>query len=49
MENPRQTLENLVNVRYPIYAKADITVLSRVVDKGIRVKEVLAAIAEGRV
>lgn len=47
-ENPKQTLENLMNARYPIYAEADITVLSRDVSKEAMVKEVLAAIAEGR-
>lgn len=46
-ENPKQTLENLMNARYPIYAEADLTVLSRDVGKEIMVKEVLAAIAEG--
>ncbi|MFK0164519.1 shikimate kinase [Rhizobium sp. NPDC090279] len=47
-ENPKQTLENLMNARYPIYAEADLTVLSRDVSKDIMVKEVLAAIAEGK-
>ncbi len=47
-EHPKQTLENLMNVRYPIYAQADVTVLSRDVAKDIMVKEVLAAIAEGK-
>ncbi len=45
-ENPKQTLENLMNARYPIYAEADITVLSRDVSKDVMVNEVLAAIAE---
>ena len=43
-ENPRQTLENLMNARYPIYAEADLTVLSRDVRKETMVEEVLAAI-----
>lgn len=43
-ENPRQTLENLMNARYPIYAQADLTVLSRDVKKETMVEEVLAAI-----
>ncbi|MGV1795008.1 shikimate kinase [Rhizobium sp. A37_96] len=46
-ENPKQTLENLMNARYPTYAEADLTVLSRDVGKEVMVKEVLAAIAEG--
>lgn len=44
-ENPKQTLENLMNARYPIYAEADITVQSRDVKKEVMVEEVLAAIA----
>lgn len=44
-ENPRQTLENLMNARYPIYAQADLTVLSRDVKKETMVEEVLAAVA----
>jgi shikimate kinase len=45
-ENPKQTLENLMRSRYPIYAEADITVLSRDVKKETMVEEVLAAIAD---
>ncbi|PTM96531.1 shikimate kinase [Mycoplana dimorpha] len=44
-ENPKQTLENLMNARYPIYAEADLTVLSRDVRKEEVVEDVLAAIA----
>lgn len=44
-ENPRQTLENLMNARYPIYAEADLTVQSRDVRKELVADEVLAAIA----
>ncbi|ARM90575.1 shikimate kinase 2 (plasmid) [Rhizobium sp. CIAT894] len=47
-ENPKQTLENLMNARYPIYEEADVTVLSRNVGKDIMVKEILAAIVEGK-
>lgn len=47
-ENPKQTLEKLMTARYPIYAEADLVVWSRDVSKEIMVKEVLAAIAEGR-
>ncbi|ENN89511.1 shikimate kinase protein [Rhizobium freirei PRF 81] len=45
-ENPKQTLENLMNARYPIYAEADLTVLSRDVSKEVMAREVLAAIVE---
>ncbi len=44
-ENPMQTLENLMNARYPIYAEADLAVHSRDVKKEVVVEEVLAAIA----
>ncbi|TCL72696.1 shikimate kinase [Rhizobium sp. BK251] len=44
-ENPKQTLENLMNARYPVYAQADVTVLSRDVRKEVMASEVLAAIA----
>ena len=43
-ENPKQTLENLMNARYPIYAEADLTVMSRDVKKETMVEEVLTAI-----
>ncbi|OWV67183.1 shikimate kinase [Rhizobium sp. R339] len=45
-ENPKQTLENLMNARYPIYAQADLTVLSRDVRKEIMADEVLNAVIE---
>lgn len=45
-ENWKQTLENLMRARYPIYAEADLTVLSRDVKKEAMVEEVLAAIAD---
>lgn len=47
-ENPRQTLENLMNARYPIYAEAEVTVTSRDARKETMVDEVLAAIAATR-
>jgi len=47
-ENPKQTLENLMNARYPIYAEADLTVLSRDVHKDVIAKEVLAAIIDSK-
>ncbi|SME96416.1 shikimate kinase [Xaviernesmea oryzae] len=43
-ENPRQTLENLMTQRYPIYAEADLTVQSENVRKDVMVNEVLAAL-----
>lgn len=44
-ENPKKTLENLMDSRYPVYAQADITVVSRNVRKEVMVREVLKAIA----
>lgn len=44
-ENPRQTLENLMSQRYPIYAEADLTVQSGNVRKDVMASEVLAAVA----
>ena len=44
-ENPKQTLENLMDARYPIYAEADLTVISRDVNKEVMVEEVLTALA----
>ncbi|MBX4959839.1 shikimate kinase [Rhizobium lentis] len=47
-ENPKQTLENLMNARYPVYAQADLTVLSRDVRKEIMADEVLKAMIEAQ-
>jgi shikimate kinase len=44
-ENPKQTLESLMETRYPIYAEADLTVISRDVKKEVMVEEVLTALA----
>lgn len=44
-ENPKQTLENLMKARYPIYAEADLSVVSRDVKKEVMVEEVLTAIS----
>ncbi|TNM60768.1 shikimate kinase [Aliirhizobium smilacinae] len=44
-ENPRQTLENLMIQRYPIYAEADLTVMSVNIRKELMANEVLQAIA----
>lgn len=42
--NPRQTLEKLIEDRYPIYAEADVTVLSRDVPQDSVAAEVIAAV-----
>ena len=44
-DNPKQTLENLMRVRYPIYAEADLRVKTRDVRKDLIVEEVLTALA----
>ncbi|HZG29356.1 shikimate kinase [Ensifer adhaerens] len=43
--NPRETLANLMAARYPIYAEADIEVMSREAKKEIIMREVLEAVA----
>lgn len=44
-ENPKATLENLMNQRYPIYAEADLAVQSGNIRKEAMANAVLAAIA----
>ena len=43
--NPRETLANLMAARYPVYAEADIEVLSRDAKKEVVTREVLEAVA----
>ncbi|MET3615942.1 shikimate kinase [Rhizobium aquaticum] len=43
--NPRETLANLMAARYPIYAEADIEVMSRDAKKEVILREVLEAVA----
>ncbi len=45
-ENPKQTLENLMIQRYPIYAEADLTVSSVNVRKDIMANSVISALAD---
>lgn len=44
-ENPKQTLKDLMDQRYPVYAEADCEVKSRDVKKDVIVGEVLEAVA----
>lgn len=44
-ENPKKTLEDLMNARYPLYAEAEMTVISREIRKEKMANLVLAAIA----
>ncbi|MET3601434.1 shikimate kinase [Martelella mangrovi] len=44
-ENPKQTLKDLMDRRYPVYAEADMTVLSRNVRKETVTRDVLKALA----
>ena len=46
--DPKKTLETLMKSRYPIYAEADLTVVSRDVRKDIIVSEVLDVVAGRR-
>jgi shikimate kinase len=43
--NPRQTLSDLLDQRYPVYAKADVTVTSRDDDREIIASETVMALA----
>ena len=43
--NPKQTLSDLLDQRYPVYAKADVTVQSRDDDKDIIAAETVMALA----
>ena len=45
-DNPKQTLKDLMDKRYPIYALADITVQSRDERKEVIAAEVLAAVID---
>lgn len=44
-ENPKQKLEDLLTQRYPVYAEADLTVISGNVRKDVMVTEVLKAVS----
>ncbi|MGV3651459.1 MAG: shikimate kinase [Devosia sp.] len=43
--NPRETLKGLMDKRYPVYAEADVTVLSREVSQDQVAADVVAALA----
>lgn len=43
-ENPRKTLQDLIDARYPIYADADITVVSRDVPQDAVATEIIEAV-----
>jgi shikimate kinase len=45
-ENPAETLQRLIDERYPIYGQADVTVHSRDVPHDTIVDEILAAVAQ---
>jgi shikimate kinase len=44
--NPRETLQKLIDVRYPIYAEADVTVVSRDIPQDQVASEVIEAIID---
>lgn len=44
--NPRETLQKLIEARYPIYAEADVTVVSRDIPQDQVAGEVIDALAE---
>ncbi|MCQ0987006.1 shikimate kinase [Jiella marina] len=45
-ENPRQVMQDLMAVRYPVYGEADVTVQSRAVKREVVAAEVIQAIEE---
>jgi len=42
--NPRETLQKLIDARYPVYAEADVTVVSRDVPQDQVASEVIDAV-----
>lgn len=44
--NPRETLQKLIDVRYPVYAEADVTVVSRDVPQDQVAAEVIDAVLD---
>ena len=42
--NPRQTLQDLIEKRYPVYAEADVTVVSKDVPQDQVATEVIEAV-----
>ena len=42
--NPRETLQKLIDVRYPVYAEADVTIVSRDVPQDQVASEVIDAV-----
>lgn len=44
--NPRETLQKLIEARYPIYAEADVTIVSRDIPQDQVAGEVIDALAE---
>lgn len=43
-ENPEATMQNLMNIRYPTYARSDVTVISRDVPHEVMVEEAVKKI-----
>lgn len=44
--NPRQTLQDLIDARYPIYAEADVTIQSQNVPHDVVAQSIIAALTE---
>ncbi len=42
-ENPRETLKKLIDTRYPVYAQADVTIVSRDVPQDVVAGDAIAA------
>ncbi len=43
--DPRKTLQDLIDIRYPVYAEADVTVVSRDVPQDAVAEEIIEAVA----
>ncbi|NDW06066.1 shikimate kinase [Jiella pacifica] len=44
--NPRKVMQELMDMRYPVYAEADLTVLSRAVKREVVADELIEALAD---
>lgn len=44
--NPRETLRNLIDARYPIYAEADVTIVSKDVPQDVVANDIIDALVE---
>ncbi|MEX6506403.1 shikimate kinase [Jiella sp. M17.18] len=43
-DNPREVMQRLIDIRYPVYAEADLTIVSRNVRREVVAEEIVAAL-----